>query len=212
MITLQLPEFSVLLRLPGWTFKEEISFSQSGKRQSDSEEVTGVITRRSCFEKGLLNDQESGHESIEIVFHLPFRASRQNPENTLKLEPFESPEKRWSFSNLIVSASDTSSRMYRFKTLEPSIPGVFSSPDLEALKARVEFTRQLSESGSGDSPTNQRLRELVRQSPMARPEIARRSGVSLNALHNYMAKSQSKKFRVCPESVLEQIETAINEF
>lgn len=204
MITLTLPEFKVLLRLPGWVFNEDIVIHPATEREKKDEpdKIKGVFVRQGVFEPGFLNDETGRHEQFSVTYRQPFSFSRYSP-GRLEVGEYEKAEKRFSFGN--VQVSKTAKSFCRAGTLEAELPYIFKDVDADGLLASQAFDELETVSEPEDFETNQKLRDLVKSMDMTRPEIARRTGVGLHSLHNYLAQPHHAKFRRCPEWVIDRV-------
>lgn len=204
MITLTLPEFKVLLHLPGWVFNEDIVIHPATEREKKDEpdKIKGVFVRIGVFGPGVLNEETGEHEQFSVTYRQPFSFSRYSP-GRLEVGEYDKPDKRFAFGN--VQVSKTARSFCRTGTLEAELPSVFKNLDVEGLMASLAFDELETVPEPQDFETNQKLRDLVKSMDMTRPEIARRTGVGLHSLHNYMAQPHHAKFRRCPEWVIDRV-------
>lgn len=209
MLTLTLPEFQVLLRLPCWQFNEDIEIQPATQRQQrdDPHTIRGVLVRQGVFEPGFLNSETGKYEQFSVTYRQPFSFSRYSP-GRLEVGEYDKADQRFSFGN--VQVSKTAKSFCRAGTLEAELPYIFKDVDADGLLASQAFDELETVSEPEDFEANQILRVLVKSIGMSRPEIARRIGVGLHALHNYLAQPYHAKYRRCPLWVVDRVSKLAN--
>lgn len=204
--TIPLDTFKVICGFEGWEFFDEIRVVLPTKKQRAQEPSRRwlEVSRTSTFASG----ETLGMTSFAIRHKKLITFDAINPLDTLTVNEFGTPKKRWSLLNLRVPANKAgqTDRFCSPLTLEKFFPPEFSEIDINALLDSMAF----GESEIPPKPeNNQLLHKLIENSKLSRREIAALTGIPLDSLHNYLAKPHHGKFRGCPDLALEAVKKAV---
>lgn len=204
MVTLSLDEFRVALRLKGWELIDDVKIKAPSQRELKEgyEFVFGEFIRHAVFQSGFLSDKTDKYEQFAVTYRKPFSFSRYEPDEVVFSE-YKTAAKRVTFASIQVRKTKQS--FCRAATLEAELPAFFKAPDINALLDSLNFGEMKSTPKPQDFEVNAALKKVIKVSGMTRPEVARRSGVGLHALHNYLARPHDSKYRRCPEWVLDNV-------